>query len=86
MKELKKSQFADGVGYLYRAALYMGQGQRKLANSFLKTAEEKIAEKITIPQSNDDRYVAEKILDEYRKFSLRLQRLDRVRTNYDLVS
>ncbi len=74
MGELKNSQFADGVGYLYRAALYMALGQKKLAVTFLKTAERKIGKRILLPKSEDDKYVAEKILDVYRNFLILLKR------------
>ena len=66
MKDIKRSQIADGVGYLYRAAFHMAQGQKKLAESFLKTAEEKLGKKVVLPKNKDDKFIAEKILDEYR--------------------
>lgn len=76
MKKLKNSHYADGIGYLYRAALYMAQGQKELAISFVKTAEEKIGKQIILPKSGNDRYVAEKILDSYRNFLIMLPRVD----------
>lgn len=85
MAELKYSFEMDGLGFLYRSALYLAQGKEKQALEFLDKAEEKIKNYFNEDLKNFNKqpglYLgnqkkatiwAEKILDEYRRiFMLR---------------
>lgn len=72
MSELKHSTSADGVGYIYRTALYLAKGNVEQALEFLKTAEDKLDLLLPIPHdstvlSEQKEYWAEKALDEYKE-------------------
>ena len=81
MGDIKYSQQADGLGYLYRAAFYLARGEKAAAVLFLQKAVEKInaqsiqALRLTLSElsqrkikiGTETTIVAEKILDEYKK-------------------
>lgn len=72
MTELKNNTTADGIGYLYRTALYLAKGNVDQAVDFLKTAEDKLDQILPIPQEKEllkeqNTYWAEKALDEYKE-------------------
>jgi hypothetical protein len=71
MTDLKHNTIADGIGYLYRTALYLAKGDVEQGLAFLKTAQEKLDEMVNIPLDKDllkeqNIYWAEKALDEYK--------------------
>lgn len=88
MGEIKQSDFADGVGYLYRAALYLAKGDQKSSILFLQTAVKKIGKdklyaldpivcNSTIFRDDKERLLwAERILDEYKRLFFLLPRED----------
>ena len=81
MGDIKYSKSADGVGYLYRAALYLAKGEREAAVTFLQKA---VAQKDTenskelksllkeLTEEKSTTLIAEKILDQYKKLSFLL--------------
>ena len=82
----KKSLASDGVGDLYRAALYLAKGSKQMAVSFLQKAQKKIGNLDkpvfqflnnpgkSINKKRDNLYWAEKILDNYKKLKFNYTR------------
>lgn len=77
-----KTKFADGVGYLYRAALYLAKGEKKVASTFLQRAVEQVNVENTkelktlLKELNGEEnsiHIAEKVLDHYKKLSFLLR-------------
>ncbi|MGI5826526.1 MAG: hypothetical protein ACOX50_03885 [Patescibacteria group bacterium] len=79
MADLKNNIKADAVGYLYRAAFYLAKGDQASALNFLNTTTQRISQnklliikpllenpKAQLATKQQERYWAEKILDEYR--------------------
>lgn len=46
MDNIKYSHYADGIGYLYRAAFEMAKGRKEQALSFIQIAEGKDSKKV----------------------------------------
>lgn len=70
MAELKYSRKADKIGNLYRSALYMAQGNVDIALQFLKKGLHNKLDQLSKDQlttEKDQKYWAEKILDQYIK-------------------
>ena len=73
MKLNKKSKRADKIANLYRAALYLAQGDKKLALDFLEKAEAvEIVKKEDLNNSQKQLFWAEKILDQYHQQRFKL--------------
>ncbi len=79
MDNIKHSHYADGIGYLYRAAFEMAKGRKEQALAFLSIAEKKTQKKFDFPWERSDIVVAEKILDEYTKLMSEFMRSISVR-------
>ena len=75
--EMKKDTKADAIANLYRAALYLGRGSKKVGLDFYQKAKDRLGLLITlnvkeIERNKDLKYVAEKILEEYKKLKMGL--------------
>ncbi len=75
--ELKKDKKVDAIANLYRAALYLGRGSKKVGLDFYQKAKDKLGGLIAldtkaIKKNKDSKYIAEKILDEYKKLKMGL--------------
>jgi hypothetical protein len=74
----KLSLKSDGIADLYRAALYLARGSKRVGLSFVEKAQRKLGKKISLDlgslkngnileKHSDYIYWAEKILDEYKR-------------------
>ena len=68
--ELNKfSKKADRIANLYRAALFLAQGDKITCLNFLKNTDSPLKTKVAKSFPARHRFWAEKILDEYHRFS-----------------
>lgn len=65
MKLDKNSKKSDRIANLYRAALYLAKGDKTTSLNFLKNSDSLLTTKVVAAKPNQDRFWAEKILDEY---------------------
>jgi hypothetical protein len=65
----KKSYESDAIANLYRAALYLARGSKASGLGFYKKAKRILGNEVNVKliSGKNDTYLAEKILDEYRK-------------------
>jgi len=79
MEGIKDNQRADAIGNLYRVALFLAQGNRVLAKSFLEKSASLLSRKELgdlakflgnfdreLTSSEKEKYWAEKALDKYK--------------------
>jgi hypothetical protein len=65
----KKSFKADALANLYRAAYYLAKGDAQTGRVFLARAQKVLNFNLEMDTSFSDLYWAEKILDQYHKFT-----------------
>jgi hypothetical protein len=65
----KNSQQADAAANLYRSALFLARGSRKVGLEFLSKAKQELGIKLepVLEGRADELYWAEKILDQYHQ-------------------
>ena len=74
--DIKNSLEADALANLYRSALYLGRGSKLAGESFFIKAKDFFGKKIKLDlkKMNDAnlKYLAEIILDEYKRIKMNL--------------